>query len=367
MYVPSAKSNLSLFILLIVSIALFIWVDSSREFRKQKNYDQKIQAAQLMEKAEKTIKEYQVSQGYFIDLVNDPNQTTLIGDKNTIITTDRGNLNAKLTSLNPNMAAVAIDYLKKAKLKKGDNIIISCTGSYPAVNLAVLSAAHILGLKVTMISSLGASMFGMTDPDFTWLDLETLLVEKGIFSYKSVAASIGGGRDLGRGLTKAGRNEIIKAIERNGAIIVQENSLEENILKKMEIFEGKSKNPKLYINIGGGLSSLGNSINGKLVKLGFNRYISIKNIPLKGTMFLFADKKIPVLHLMKINEIAENYDLPIAPVPLPEIGSGKVFLKEHYNITITVIALIIITILILIVIFFDHHQMKLRDDEVYKG
>ncbi|MCD4818580.1 MAG: poly-gamma-glutamate system protein [Candidatus Cloacimonetes bacterium] len=366
MFVPSAKSNLSLFILLVVSIALFIWVDSSREFRKQKNYDQKIKAAQLMQTAEETIKEYQVSRGFFIDLVNDPNQTTLIGEKNTIITTDRGNLNAKLTSLNPNMAAVAIDYLKKAKLKKGDDILISCTASYPAVNLAVLSAAQTLGLKVTMISSIGASMFGMTNPEFTWLDLETLLLEKKVFSFKSVAASIGGGRDLGRGLNKNGREIIMQAVERNGIELVHENSLEENILKKMEIFEENSKNPKLYVNIGGGLSSLGNSINGKLIKLGLNKFISIKNTPLKGTMFLFADKKIPILHLMKINEIAEIYDLPIAPVPLPEIGSGKVFLKEHYNITVTVIAMIILSILILLVMFFDHHQMKLRDDEVYK-
>ena len=62
-----------------------------------------------MQTAEETIKEYQKSRGFFIDLVNDPNQTTLIGEKNTIITTDRGSLNAKLTSLNPNIAAVAID------------------------------------------------------------------------------------------------------------------------------------------------------------------------------------------------------------------------------------------------------------------
>ena len=107
-------------------------------------------------------------------------------------------------------------------------------------------------------------------------------------------------------------------------------------------------------------------VNGKLIKLGLNKFISIKNTPLKGTMFLFADKKLPVLHLMKINEIAEIYELPIAPVPLPEIGLGKVFLKEHYNITVTVIALIILSVFILLVMFFDHHQMKLRDDEVYK-
>jgi hypothetical protein len=101
-------------------------------------------------------------------------------------------------------------------------IAVNVTGSMPALNIAVLSAAKVLGLDVVLISSVGASMFGATDPYFTWLDIETLLNEKDILSYKSIATSLGGGRDLGRGLSKAGRDLIIEATERNNVELIQE-------------------------------------------------------------------------------------------------------------------------------------------------
>jgi poly-gamma-glutamate system protein len=272
-------------------------------------------------------------------------------------------LQAKLTSLNPNFAAVAVEMFKKAKLKKGDNIAVSCTGSLPGLNIAVLCAARVLDLNVTMISSVGASMFGATDPDFTWLDIETLLNEKGIFSYKSKAASLGGGRDLGRGLNKKGRDWIEIAIERNNVKLVKENSLEANIQKKMKIFN-KTKNIKLYVNIGGGLSSLGNSINGKLISPGYHRYISTKNVPLKGTMFLFSEKGVPIMHLLDIQKIAEQYELPIAPEPLPNPGKGTMYVSERYNTVFAIISLVILIAMIVVILFFDHHELKLKEHEV---
>ncbi|MCF7793332.1 MAG: poly-gamma-glutamate system protein [Candidatus Cloacimonetes bacterium] len=366
MFVPSAKSSLSLLVLLIVSILLFIWVENSRVYVSEKYFEEKMAAANLMQKAMNTIKEHRLSQDVFIDEVNDPNLTGLIGEKQSLIVTDRGNLTAKLTSLNPNLAAALVDIFKKAKLQKGDKVAMSCTGSFPAMNIAVMSAAKIMELDLVIISSVGASMFGATDPDFTWLDMESLLNDKNIFEYRSYAASLGGGRDLGRGLNVLGREKIIEAIERNNITLVHEETLEQNISKKMEFFEdaAQGKPYDLYINVGGGLSSLGNSINGRLLKPGFHKYVNLKNIPLKGTMFLMADKKIPVLHLLDISRFARTYDLPDAPDPLPEPGTGNMFKDEIYNVTIASIALAILVILVLLVIFFDHKQLKLRHDEI---
>ena len=366
MFVPSAKSNISLIVLLVVSVALFIWVDGSRSFVSEKYYDEKMAASELMQKAENVIRDHRLTQNIFIDEVNDPNLTALIGEKQSLIVTDRGNLTAKLTSLDPNFAAAIIDLFKTAKLKKGDRIAFSCTGSFPAINLAIMSAAQVMELDVVMISSVGASMFGATDPNFTWLDMESLLIEKNVFSYKSIATSMGGGRDLGRGLNIVGREVIIEAAERNNVTLVHESSLEKNIQAKMMIFKkaNKGNKYKLYVNVGGGLSSLGNSINGKLLKPGFHRHVALKNIPLKGTMFLFADQGVPVAHLLDITKFSENYELPVAPDPLPEPGTGSMFRDERYNITVASIALAALFILILLVIFFDHKQLKLKEDEI---
>ncbi len=364
MFIPSAKSNLSLIILFIISIILFIWVNNSRMFIKEKYYQDKLEAATLMKQATETLQNHRLSCGAYCDPENDPNQSGIIGLKETPITTDRGSLQGKLTSLNPNLAAVMVSMFKKAKLSEGDRIAVSSTSSYPAINIAVYSAAKVLGLKVVAINSVGASMFGATDPEFTWLDMESLLIEYGVFSYKTEAASIGGGRDLGRGLNKLGRDMILKAIDRNGVELVQERNLDDNIDRKMAIYKSKYKKYDAYINIGGGLSSIGSSVNSRLIANGFHRTINNNNIPRKGTMFEFAQMGTSIIHLADITEIARKYDLPEAPVPIPEVGSGRMFVDERYNVTIAIISLIILIALISVVIFFDHSQMRLKDDEV---
>jgi poly-gamma-glutamate system protein len=364
MFIPTAKSKFSLIILFLVSIILFIWVDNSRMFIKDKYYHEKMVAAQLMQKSLETLQQFRLSCGIYCDPENDPNQTGIIGLKETPITTDRGSLEAKLTSMNPNFAAAIVALFKRAGLSAGDRIAVSCTSSYPAINIAVYAAAAVLQLEVVATNSVGASMFGATDPEFTWLDMETMLYERGVLPYKSVAASIGGGRDLGRGLNQLGRDMILMAIDRNNVQLVQGKDLDDNIKLKMKIYHDKYQKYDAYVNIGGGLSSIGSSINGRLISDGYHRHIQNNNIPRKGTMFEFSKNLTPIIHLADIERIARIYDLPEAPVPLPQVGSGKIFVDERYNVTFAIIALAVIIALITVVIFFDHSQMKLRDDEV---
>jgi len=40
------------------------------------------------------------------------------------------------------------------------------------------------------------------------------------------------------------------------------------------------------------------------------------------------------------------------------------FSDEKYNITVTTISFIILLLLILIVIFFDHNELKIKDDKI---
>ncbi|MBL7085667.1 MAG: poly-gamma-glutamate system protein, partial [Candidatus Cloacimonetes bacterium] len=101
MFIPSAKSKISLITLLVIAIILFIWSFKSRVFIEEKYFDEKLASAQLMQEAEQVIREFRLSQNIFIDENNDPNKTALIGEKETEITTDRGSLEAKLTTLNP--------------------------------------------------------------------------------------------------------------------------------------------------------------------------------------------------------------------------------------------------------------------------
>ena len=118
MFVPSAKSKLSLLMLMLVAIILFVWVENSRIFVSDQYFEEKLAAANLMQKAESIIKHNRLENNIFIDELNDPNKTALIGEKQSLIVTDRGNLDSKLTSLNPNFAAAFVQIFKEANLKK---------------------------------------------------------------------------------------------------------------------------------------------------------------------------------------------------------------------------------------------------------
>ena len=95
----------------------------------------------------------------------------MIGQDITQITTDRGYIDSKLTSMNPNFAAVIVEMLKEADVKNNDVVAISFTGSLPGLNIAVMAAIQTLKLKPIIITSVGASNSGANDPYFTWLDM----------------------------------------------------------------------------------------------------------------------------------------------------------------------------------------------------
>ncbi len=96
-------------------------------------------------------------------------------------------------------------------------------------------------MKPIIITSVGASNWGANDPYYTWLDMEKVLFKEGIFENKSVAASIGGGLDRGRGLSPEGRQLIVDAIERNGIEFINEEHLESSIQKRIEIYNEAPK------------------------------------------------------------------------------------------------------------------------------
>ena len=154
---------------------------------------------------------------------------------------------------NPNFAAVVVEMLKEAGLEKNDIVAVAFTGSLPGLNIAVHSALQTLKLKPIIITSVGASNWGANDPYYTWLDMESALFKGGIFENKSIAASIGGGLDRGRGLSPEGRQLIVDAIERVGIEFINEEHLEGSIQKRIEIYNKhrKKNNIKAFINVGG--------------------------------------------------------------------------------------------------------------------
>ena len=367
MYKFRAKSNIVLGVLSLLSLLAFIAVENSKVDVKQDWYNEKLEAAQLSQLAAVSLKNYRLEKSIFIDEINDPNQTALIGQEYTLTTTDRGYIEAKLSATNPNFAAVIVQLLKDAGVGDNDYVAVAMTGSFPGLNISVLAALETLNVKPIIISSVGSSNFGANDPYFTWLDMESVLNQANIFSSKSVAASIGGGTDIGRGLSPEGRNLIVDAIKRNNIVFISEKHLEKSIARRMEIYNKVAHNQPIaaFINVGGGIASLGNSINGKIIPPGLTSFLPSYNFPVRGVMIQMGQQEIPIIHLLNINQLLAKYGMPESPVPLPEPGVGEIFVQKKYSIIVTSIATFLLVVLILFVYFSERKQHRLGVDVVF--
>ncbi|MEE9554486.1 MAG: poly-gamma-glutamate system protein [candidate division Zixibacteria bacterium] len=354
-----------LIFLAMFSALIFYLAEDTRSQKQAPYWGLKNRAAYINQRAQEAIRQTVEDMGIPIDFENDPNGTGIIGDQYTLVTTDRGELRSKLIATNPNFAAVIIEMFKKAGLRKGDLVAVGMTGSFPGVNIAFYSACEVFGIEPVVITSVGASTWGANHPDFTWLDMERVLFDSKIISYRSVAASLGGGTDNGRGLSLSGRELLIKAVERHDVELIfsgnPENMLEAggslraNMDRRLVIYDKRSKGHQYaaYINIGGGLASLGSSQNGKLIPSGVNLDLYRRNFPARGVVNIMAEKRIPIIHLLRLPEIAEDYGLPLDVVPPPIVGEGPLFYRDEYSISSTIIYALILMIVVAAAIRID--------------
>jgi poly-gamma-glutamate system protein len=332
-------------------LGLFFLAENTQTPRKADYHDEKIRAAELAKKAQDVIKQELFRRGFVIDTQNDPNLTGLIGPQYSLITTDRSNLKDKLISTNPNNAAVLVEMLHKAGAVSGDPVAVLFSGAFPATNIAVLAACKVMDLKPVIITSVGSSSYGANWDDFTWLDMEDVLIKSGLWSYKSVAASFGGDNDQGRGLSPDGRRFLEDAIKRSGVEFLYSvdekdpaNSLQENIKKRIKIYD-RDKGDKKYVavvNVGGGLAAVGSAQNARLIPPGFSPSLRNREFPAKGVINILAQRRIPIIHLLDMTRFAEKYNLPLEITPEPEIGQGPVFVKQQYSIVSTAIYTLIL-------------------------
>lgn len=347
-FIPAIQKTSTLVILSVVSIICWVLSYNNRTIDISPFYEEKVSAALLMEQAMTVLKDNRMEMGVFIDIENDPNETGLVGSPYSLITTDEGDLDAKLTTLDPNFSAVIVDLMHQIDLDKGDTVAVLMTGSMPGANIAVLAACEALGIIPISITSVGASQWGANQVDFTWLDMEKILFDHKIISHRSIAASIGGSNDMGRKLSPAGRNVITENIKSHNLPLIKEDKLVNNISMRMNTFSDitQIQNYKAIINVGGGVASLGTSFNLKLLPPGVVRRSDVINIGrpdgIEGVFAKFIKNHVLGLHILNIKSLTEQFRLPFAPIPIPEIGVGSLYADERHNLIIAAFCLLVV-------------------------
>lgn len=289
--------------------------------------------AQRMLESMTCIRAAREAMGIGVDLNLDPNNTGLIGMEYTDLTSTLGSLSAKRTSLNPQFAGLILSLMRQAGAKRGDRVAISFSGSFPALNIAVLAACAELELNPIIISSVGASAYGANIPGLTWLDMERILFEKEKIGYRSAFASIGGILDTEGGIDGTGIETALQSIRAHGAPYLDEGKpgkLTADIDRRMQIYFTGGR-PAVFINTGGNITSLGWVAEAARLNNGLLRAVPACRSPQRGIVFRMVEQGVPVIHLLNIERLAARYLLPIAPVPLPSLETipGKTALKQR--------------------------------------
>jgi poly-gamma-glutamate system protein len=234
--------------------------------------------------------------------------------------------------------------LKRADIKEGDVVAVGCSGSFPALNACVYAALETLKAKPIVIASASASQWGANVPDLMWLDMERILQERGIFETRSVAASLGGYEDRGLGMTEEGQTMVRAAIDRNGVEFIESAEFDQSVEDRFKIYrkEAGRKPIKAFINVGGGTVSTGRSLGKKLFHPGLNKRAPGGIQRVDGVAPRFIHEGVPVIHMVQIVQLAEQYGLPVAPETTPEVGEGPIFAGTDYNDWLVASVLVVI-------------------------
>jgi poly-gamma-glutamate system protein len=287
--------------------------------------DEGMKATRAMGEAVRTIQHYCEQHTIPIDGTADPNRTGLIGPQNSEITSTLGHAETKRTTTNPYMAGLLVHLLRKAGVKKGDTVVISSSGSFPALLIASMCAAEALSVRPVAMISLGASSYGASLPDFNLLHIYDLLYREGIFPVRPAVISLGGDQDVGNGFTDKTNEKLRRQISDSGIPFVYESDLVKNISSRMSILQEKIGSVKIavFVNIGGSYANMGTSSLVLNVKPGLNTRWTMPPESERGMLFEMASRGIPCIHLLYIRGLVQEFGLLWDPVPLPDADENS--------------------------------------------
>jgi len=328
----NSVSTPQLVVVALLSVVGSFWIECNPTEERGALYEQKLQAARLAKQAFQSIYLERIRLQLPVDPALDPAGTGLIGHPHTEITSNEGHLESKQTTANPNFAAAFVDMLHEAGVDEGDVVAVNCTGSFPAMNVTIYAALETMGAEPIVISSASSSEYGATYPELTWLDMERILFEQDLISFKSIAASMGGTLDVARSHSERGRELLRAAIERNKVPLLYPNDFAQAVEMRVNLYDEYAQGRPIaaFINLGGGTASVGTSDDKSDFKPGLNTRLP-KGLDQPSVMRTYLERGVPVIHVSKIRSLARRYGLPDAPVEMPDPGEGEVFHEAGSN------------------------------------
>ncbi len=291
------------------------------------DYSAKLEAARLMQTWMDGVKEMKLQAG--LELTEeDLHGTGLMGERYTFITTTLGNPAAKRTTCNPDMAALAVELLHRAGVQPGDRVGGCFSGSFPAMNLAVLAACQAVGADCVYMVSVGASTYGANQPELTFPDMVCRLYQDGLLECPPVLISPGGDYDCGAEMDPELRTEVLTRVAGYGVPLMEEPDYGKNLETRMEVYEREGP-IRCFVGVGGSIATMGledDDIPCGLIQPGKLRMTSDKC----GLLRRYSAQGLPVIHLLNIKELVADYGLAYDPERLLPPGESAVYYETVY-------------------------------------
>jgi poly-gamma-glutamate system protein len=273
------------------------------------------QAALTWTKASHVIREAKRQAGLTLEGDGPNDSSGLIGAEMTPLVTTLGSLESKQASASAAWARVLVVQLDGAGVRRGSVVAASFSGSFPALNLAVVCACRALGARLAVASSVTSSTWGANQPGFTWPEMEVRLVSAALMAPASIAVSTGGEDDRAADLEPEARllaGQIAdRAAAALGAVRLTPSNYVEAVASRIALFDrvARDRPIAIYVNVGGAQASMGRSPSVLKLKSGWLSRESFNDGPDGGVMAEMAKRGVRVLHLLNIRDLALRWGI----------------------------------------------------------
>lgn len=337
---------------LLVILCVFCWlsvygVSALGRREKTDDFEQKLAAAALMQQCMEAVKTYKQECGIPLHAA-DIHESAMIGEEFNGITTTLGYLPAKRTTANSDMAALLVQMLGEAGVSPGDTVGLGLSGSFPGLNLAVLAACDVLQINTVCFSSVGSSTYGANNPQLTFPEMLLLLMQDGMLHERPLWVSLGGDYDIGLNMDA----ELVAGIEARlndlSVTVWREPDFACNLARRMEVYEQYGP-IKAYIGVGGHITSLGweHAFTAPGVILPESDLGPVGEN--SGLIELYHTQGLPVINLLNVEQLVEDYGLPFDPMQQTEPGMAAVYYHTIYPKWTIGLALALIAFLLWII------------------
>jgi poly-gamma-glutamate system protein len=164
--------------------------------------------------------------------------------------------------------------------------------------------------------------------------MERYLYERGQLAWRSRYVSLGGIVETGGGLDGTGYGLAFEALSKHGGEYLAENGVKTvvaDVERRFKLYFEKGA-PKAFINVGGGVTALGWVPEAALLGNGLiEGRLPETRSEKRGLIWRMREAKVPVIHLLNIERLAREYNLPIRPKSL-EVNHRPLLAKKRQGL-----------------------------------